>query len=259
MEPMTPPTPARLHANYVHALQRVAHLGPGGEAERVGPLLCINAGIGVSKFNIAVVVEPVTNPRGALRAAMEWYAIRGLNLRLDLRGTVDGPLLAASMLEGFQFWWREPLMVLHPLPLEPAPVPGLEVRVVTTPEDRSLYCEADREEYSDQDFQLAMATAVSTMDGVTMHLGLVDGAPVARSMAVVHQGVVGIHNVYVAPSRRRQGLGAALTAAAIESGRTAGATAACLEATELGFSVYQKMGFRRIDDYVVVGRDEPPA
>ncbi len=257
MGPMTPPTPARLHANYVHALQRIARLGPDGEAERVGPLLCINAGVGVSKFNIAVVVDPVTNPRQALRDAMDWYAIRGLNLRLDLRGTVDGPLLAASMLEGFQFWWREPLMALHPLPAGFAMVPGLEVRAVTTPEDRSLYCAADQEEFSDQALQLAMVTAAASMDGVTMYLGLVDGVPIARSMAVVHEGVVGIHNVYVAPSRRRQGLGTALTAAAIESGRAAGATAACLEATALGYSVYQKMGFRRVDDYVIVGRDEP--
>lgn len=259
MKPMTPPTPAQLHANYVHALQRIARLGPDGEAERVGPLLCINAGIGVSKFNIAVVVDPVKNPRQALRDAMDWYAIRGLNLRLDLRGTADGPLLAASMLEGFQFWWREPLMTLHPLPGENATVPGLEVRTVRTPEDLALYCAADQEEYSDQAFQLAMVALAASVEGVTMHLGLIDRVPVARSMAVVHEGVVGIHNVYVAPSRRRQGLGAAITAAAIESGRAAGATAACLEATELGFSVYQKMGFRRVEDYLVVGRNEPPA
>jgi len=96
---MTSPTPAQLHANYVHALGRIARLGPDGDAERVGPLLCINAGIGVSKFNIAVAVDNVTNPRAALRDAMEWFAIRGLNLRLDLRATTDGPLMAASMLE----------------------------------------------------------------------------------------------------------------------------------------------------------------
>ncbi len=259
MAPMTPPTLAQLHANYVHALHRIARLGPGGEAERVGPLLCINAGIGVSKFNIAVVVDPVANPRRALRDAMDWFAIRGLNLRLDLRGAADGPLLATSMLEGFQFWWREPLMTLHPLPAGFAAPPGLEIRTVETPEDRSLYCDADREEYSDQAFQLAMVSAAAAMEGVSMHLGLIGGVPVARSMAVIHDGVVGVHNVYVAPSRRRQGLGAALTAAAIESGRAGGASAACLEATGLGLPVYQAMGFRHVDDYVVVGCEQPPA
>jgi GNAT superfamily N-acetyltransferase len=258
MKAMTAPTPEQLHANYVHALHRIARLGPEGEAEQVGPLLCINAGIGVSKFNVAVAVDRVGDPRRALRDAMDWYAIRGLNPRLDLRGKADSPLLAASMLEGFQFWWREPVMVLHPLPEAFANVPGLEVIQVRTPESRDLYCRADLEEYGDQEFQLAMVSMAAEMPGVSMHLGLREGQPVARSMGVVHAGLVGIHNVYVPPSSRGRGYGAALTAAAIDSGRAMGATAACLQATELGFPVYQRMGFRRVDDYVVVGRDEPP-
>lgn len=258
MTRMTAPTPEQLHANYVHALHRIARLGPEGEAERVGPLLCINAGIGVSKFNIAVVVDRVTDPRRALRDAMDWYAIRGLNPRLDLRGKADGPLLAASMLENFQFWWREPVMVLHPLPASFSGSQELEIREARTPGDLDLYCRADLEEYGDQEFQLAMVSMAAGMSGVSMHLGLRDGQPVARSMGVVHAGLVGVHNVYVPPSSRRRGYGAALTAAAIDSGRAMGATAACLQATELGFPVYQKMGFRRVDDYVVVGRDEPP-
>jgi GNAT superfamily N-acetyltransferase len=257
MEPMGSPTPDQLHANYVHALGRIARLGPEGESERVGPLLCLNAGIGVSKFNIAVVVDHVADARRSLRDAMEWFAIRGLNLRLDLRGKADAPLIAASMLEGFQFWWREPLMALHPLPEAFGTVPGLEIHEVRTPATRDLYCRADEEEYSDQAFQLAMVTMAARMPGVTMHLGLLDGVPVARSMAVTYEGVVGIHNVYVAPSRRRRGLGVALTSAAIDAGRAVGATAACLEATELGFPLYRNMGFQRVDDYVVMGRDEP--
>lgn len=258
MGPMTAPTPAQLHANYVHALGRIARLGPDGEAERVGPLLCINAGIGVSKFNIAVVVDPVTDPRGVLRDAMDWYAFRGLNLRLDLRAKADGPFLAASLLEGFQYWWREPVMALHPLPDSFNGACELEIREARTPEDLDLYCRADLEEYGDQEFQLAMVSAAAEMSGVSMHLGLRDGEPVARSMGVVHAGLVGIHNVYVPPSCRGRGYGAALTAAAIESGRAMGATGACLQATSLGFPVYKRMGFERVDDYVVVGRDEPP-
>lgn len=258
MNAMTAPTPEQLHQNYVYALRRIARLGPEGEAEQVGPLLCINAGIGVSKFNVSVVVDRIGDPRGALRDAMDWYRARGLNPRLDLRGKADGPLLAASMLEGFQFWWHEPVMVLHPLPVSFDRARELEIRDARTPEDFDLYCRADLEEYGDQDFQLAMVSMAAAMSGVSMHLGLREGQPVARSMGVVHAGLVGVHNVYVPPSSRGRGYGAALTAAAIEAGRAAGATAACLQATELGFPVYERMGFRRVDDYVVVGRDEPP-
>jgi GNAT superfamily N-acetyltransferase len=92
---------------------------------------------------------------------------------------------------------------------------------------------------------------------VTLHLGLIDGRPVARSMALCHDQLVAVHNVYVATDQRKRGFGSALTAAAIEAGVRGGATAACLEATILGVPVYEAMGFRKVDDYVVMGVDSP--
>ncbi|MFN8616244.1 MAG: GNAT family N-acetyltransferase [Dehalococcoidia bacterium] len=252
------PTPEELHALYCQALGRVAALGPGGCVERIGPWLCIDAGLGVSKFNIAVVVDLVIRPRAALREAMEWFAMRGINARLDLRGSVDGGVLAASMVEGFTFWGREPSMVMHPLPPQTSRATGsIEVREARTPEDIALYCEVDREEYGDQQFQAAMAERARQLPGVTLHLGLVDGRPVARSMSMTSGELVGVYNVYVAPSQRRRGFGGELTVAAIEAGRARGATAACLESTEAGFSLYESLGFRRIDDYIIVGTEGP--
>jgi GNAT superfamily N-acetyltransferase len=248
---------AEIHANYVHALSRIGGLGPMGESEQVGPVLCINAGIGVSRFNVAVPVEPVRDARGAVRDAIGWFGARGLNVRFDLRGKQDSPLIAAVTVEKFQFWWREPVMLLDSLP-PPAEIPAeLELMEVLSPIDRDLYCQVDAEEYSDQAFQLAMLNVASEMPGVSIHVGMVGGQPVARSMAIRTEDLVGIHNVYVAPSHRNRGYGAAMTAAAMESGRQTGATAACLQSTEAAFSLYRKMGFEHIDDYVVMGIDEP--
>ena len=224
----------------------------------MGPWLCIDAGLGVSDFNIAVVVdEPVANPRAAVREAIQWFAMRGNNVRFDLRGSVDGPLLAAAMVEGCAFKFREAVMVMYPLPGSMAPITRLELRDVSSERDVELYCSVDREEFSDQDFQRAMVERSVAMEGVTLHLGLLEGRPVARSMGVRRDELVSVHNVYTPPSLRKQGFGTALTAAAIEAGRAAGATAACLEATVLGFPVYERMGFERVDDYVVVGNAVP--
>ncbi|MGE3074042.1 MAG: GNAT family N-acetyltransferase [Dehalococcoidia bacterium] len=254
---MAEPTRDQVHALYIHALGRITALGDGGAAERVGPWLCVDAGLGVSDFNVAVVVEPVANPAVALREAMNWFAYRGINCRVDLRASVDGPLLAAAMVEGLVFKFREPAMVLHPLPSAfPAHLP-LSLQRVESEADIVSYCSVDRDEYHDQDFQRAMVERSLVMPGVTLHLGLLDGRPVARSMGMVQGELVAIHNVYVAPSQRKRGFGSAITAAAIEAGMSAGATGACLEATILGFSVYEAMGFRKIDDYVVMGTDTP--
>ena len=251
-------TAERAHAHYLFALERVAALAPGGAAERVGPWLCIDAGLGVSKFNIAAVVEPVGSPRAALREAMAWFAARGINLRLDLRGRADGALLAASMVEGFSFWWREPAMLLEPLPRHLLEVPARGVLPVTSDETLALYCAADAEEYSDEEFQRGMAEQAIRLDGVSLYVAVDEGRPVGRSMAVVRDGLVGVHNVYVAPSQRRRGFGGALTVAALQAGHRAGALAACLEATVDGFPLYESLGFRRFDDYVVVGVETPP-
>lgn len=251
------PTREAVHALYVHALGRITALGPGGSAERVGPWLCVDAGLGVSDFNIAVVVEPVSNPVAALREAMNWFANRGINARFDLRGSVDRELLAAAMVEGLVFKYREPTMVLYPLPATfPAHLP-LEIRPVETDSDIQQYCSVDRDEFHDQDFQRAMVERSVTMPGVTLHLGLLDGRPVARSMGMLLGELVAVHNVYVAPDFRKRGFGSALTAAAIAAGAREGATGACLEATILGFPVYEAMGFRKIDDYVVMASDSP--
>jgi len=248
---------ADVHANYVHALSRIGGLGPMGESEQVGPLLCINAGIGVSRFNVAVPVGTVLDARGAVRDAIAWFGERGLNVRFDLRGKQDSALIGAVTVERFQFWWREPVMLLETLPPPAEIPPELELMDVLTPVDRDLYCQVDAEEFSDQAFQLAMLNVAAQMPGVSIHLGTVGGEPVGRSMAIRTGDLVGIHNVYVTPSQRTRGYGAAMTAAAIESGRRTGATAACLQSTEAAFSMYRKMGFEHIDDYVVMGIDEP--
>ena len=248
---------SEIHANYVHALSRIGGLGPLGETEQVGPFHCINAGIGVSRFNIAVPVEPVNDARRAVKDVISWFGGRGLNVRFDMRGKQDSALIAASTVEKFQFWWREPVMLLDPLPPTMEIPAEMELLEVLGPEDRDLYCRVDAEEYSDQAFQLGMVSVAAHMPGVSMHLGLVGGEPVARSMAIRTGDVVGVHNVYVAPSQRQRGYGAAITAVAIEAGRQSGAMAACLQSTEAAFSMYRKMGFEHIDDYVVMGIDEP--
>jgi len=161
--------------------------------------------------------------------------------------------MAAAIVAGLNFKFREAVMFLDPLPSALPSVAALETREVVTPEDVDLYCAVDREEHSDQDFQRGMVERTRGMEGVSLHLGLFEGRPVARSMAMVREGLVGVYNVYVPPTQRRRGFGAALTSAAIEAGRAGGATAACLESTELGFTVYEGMGFRKVDDYVVFG------
>ncbi|HXJ65024.1 MAG TPA: GNAT family N-acetyltransferase [Actinomycetota bacterium] len=77
-------------------------------------------------------------------------------------------------------------------------------------------------------------------------VGSLDGRVVASSGLMLAGGVAGIYNVATAPEARRRGIGAALTAVAVAEGRGRGYEVAVLGASELGYGVYARMGFREV-------------
>jgi ribosomal protein S18 acetylase RimI-like enzyme len=76
-------------------------------------------------------------------------------------------------------------------------------------------------------------------------------------MCIVRGAMVSVHNVYVAPSQRRKGFGSEVSRFALDVGRERGAKEASLEATPAGLGIYTAMGFRKVEEYVVMGTDEP--
>lgn len=246
--------------NYVFSLGRIAQLGPAAHSERVGPWLCIDAGLGISSFNIAVLVGAIQGSGvSALKTAQRWFDDRAVNSRFDLRGWADAELIAAAARAGYHHWWTEPALVLDSIPEQFDFPAGFETRLLRTRSDAAAYSRLDSEEHDDHSLQASMAETAMSMAGCRLFIGTYDGVPVARSMANTTGAMVGVHNVYVPPSQRGRGFGAAVTAAAIIAGREAGATAACLEASALGLPVYSKMGFRKLGEYVVVGKGPAPA
>lgn len=246
--------------NYLFSLGRIAKLGPAASSERVGPWLCIDAGLGTSAFNIAIRVDTFSGSAArALKLAQDWFDGRGVNSRFDLRSWADAEIIAAAALANFHHWWTEPALLLEPIPDRFAYPPEFEWQVLQSASDADAYSRLDSEEHDDHALQAAMARTAIDLSGCQLILGTVNGAPVARSMAITTGQMVGVHNVYVPPSQRGRGFGAAVTAAAIEAGRALGASAACLEASELGLPVYTKMGFRPMGEYVIFGKNAVPA
>jgi GNAT superfamily N-acetyltransferase len=82
------------------------------------------------------------------------------------------------------------------------------------------------------------------------HLGAWrDGVPVGHAAVNVttgRLGVAGIYDMGVAPHERRQGIGRALTAAALQLGRAQGCAVATLNATPEGEVLYRTLRFRSV-------------
>jgi len=249
-----------MHQNSIHGLSAVGRALPGATDARLGPWLLFDSGVEGADFNQALVARPVEDPTAAVELAEAWYRARGTEFALWLRDPHDLPLLKVAKTAGYSGEPPEPAMLLDSLPVAPLAVRGLHVSLVTGPEGAAAYADADAEEAerhgARRDPSEALAGAVSQVPGIQLFVGYSGGVPVARSMVVVSGRMAGITNVYVAPSMRRRGFGAAMTSVAAAAGRQLGATAACLEASEMGLPVYERMGFRTIYNYV---RLTPPA
>ena len=76
------------------------------------------------------------------------------------------------------------------------------------------------------------------------YLGWRDGKPVATTTIFLAGGVAGVYFVMTVPEARRQGIGAAITHAALLEARDTGSEYAVLGSSAAGRSVYSALGFR---------------
>ncbi|HVL25822.1 MAG TPA: GNAT family N-acetyltransferase [Thermomicrobiales bacterium] len=81
-------------------------------------------------------------------------------------------------------------------------------------------------------------------------VGYLDTEPVATATLFAGAGAVGVYFVSTLPDARREGIGAALTLAALRAGREMGERIGVLAASNLGFPVYKRLGF---EEYCRIG------
>ena len=84
-----------------------------------------------------------------------------------------------------------------------------------------------------------------------LFVGYLDGYPVAASELFVGGGAAGIYSVATRTPFRRRGIGTTLTWTALDEVRRLGIATAVLQASELGQSVYARLGFRACCHFVV--------
>ena len=138
----------------------------------------------------------------------------------------------------------------------PPPVPELAIRRVTTDAELETYVRIFAPILSPSPAFTALLAEASRRigyaeDAPEVHfVGLLRGEPVATASLITAGGAAGIYNVATVEHARGRGIGAAMTAAAVDAGRRRGMTTATLQASTMGRSVYEALGFRHACDLV---------
>lgn len=146
----------------------------------------------------------------------------------------------------------EPLM-LHPNP-SAVTVPDEPSVTRVDPEDaaevgmaQQLF--ADGFEGPLEELRVLMAAEVLRRPGLAAYVGRSAGNPCTTGFGAFHDGHIGVFNIATPPEHRRRGHGHAVTARVIAEGVAAGAHTAYLQASEMGYPVYERMGFRTVETW----------
>ncbi len=94
---------------------------------------------------------------------------------------------------------------------------------------------------------------------VALFTAYLDQEPVGTSIAIRTGDVCGVYAVITAETARRHGVGSAASWAAVNAGRDWGCDLVTLQATEMGFPTYVRMGFDTVAHYTTFAPVSPSA
>jgi GNAT superfamily N-acetyltransferase len=237
--------------NFMHSIATFAATSKTGEVLETRELLLTNSRGPVAEFNQSFLKRPGYKLERACDAAQAYFARAGVPFRLQF--PVEHAA-AASELERRGFVAAEPIPGMSlslPSALRFA-MPELSIRQVADAADLGHFQRVAFVSfgYPTELAALALTEELGQLPHVALFLGCIDDEPVCCSLLMVTGDMAGIYWVGTLPAWRRRGLGAAVTAHAVQVGAERGCRVASLQASKMGAPVYRRMGFALAREYL---------
>jgi len=94
------------------------------------------------------------------------------------------------------------------------------------------------------DVMLNIKEGVGFSDNMVYYVGYLGDKPVASSSVLYADGVAGLYSVATIPEARRKGIGTAIALRPFVDARDRGYMVGILHASEMGYNIYKRMGFK---------------
>ena len=203
-----------------------------------------------------MLVESDTADDDAIVGAITTARERSDRFVVNLRDGIDDlrlPLLKRLSLVPISANPWMPGMALHPIPPKEnaASNDGFEIRQVTDDagvEDH-IRTAAAGFELPAEIIRTFMSTASAADPDVAVYVGYADGAPVTTGMGFRTGRTIGIYNIATVAAARGRGYGAAMTRRVADDGADKGCDVAILQASDMGLSIYERLGYRTVVEY----------
>ena len=227
--------------NYFAAWRLMTGRMEGGVVHETEDVLYTSIPHPVAFFNSAFV-KPPADPLACVNEVRAYFAASGNPFTLRFR---DAPGLdAAGEAAGLATTALNPVMNVAVDDVTP-PATAVERADATSWADYvSVLC---RGFDMPVDFgMLIFGQPILDSDDFVAFTARVDGEVAATAALVVSDGVAGVYNVATPEQWRRRGLGEAATRAAVAEGKARGCSIATLQSSDMGYPIYERMGFRTV-------------
>lgn len=258
------PELARLeHENMISAEGFLASLSPVSFVTRTDGVALLATGLPVTSLN-QVIVESDMATASSLSAAVTSVRQRGLPFIVNLRQGTDDRFVALMSELGLAPVTDGPWvpgMTLNPIPSGPAPVlADYEIVQVSDADGLEDFMQALMAGFQiPEELTRAMLTpSVLQRDEAVFYAGYANGEPVSTGVGLRTGRTIGAYNISTAPAARRRGYGEAMTRRIAADGALAGCDVAALQASRMGFPLYERLGYRTVVQYLAYVEPETP-
>jgi ribosomal protein S18 acetylase RimI-like enzyme len=246
-----------IEASYIDHISSLGNIGIPGSCLRIEPdMIIYSSGLPISTFN------GIMRPRlssGALpkrvESAMSYFKRARIPMCWVLGPSSEPPELEEFLLSnGLALELVYSGMAIDPNTLDSKPLPsGLEIQPVRDMASLRGFIEVSAEAFEiPEETRAGWGQLISKLWGqpnIFGFLGNLNGEPVSTSVLVLHESVASIYMVATLKEARGKGIGSAMTREPLIYAQEAGRDIAVLEASEMGFPVYERMGFRKVCEF----------